>query len=85
MANGKSQDLTKDRIAAAKEIGDAILGLRRNSERAGLAFLTRILEMAYEEAFMTVNRVLPSQEDLDEAAQLIERTKMWEREKKRSA
>jgi hypothetical protein len=74
-----------DQAAAAKSIGEAILELRRLSDRADLVFLTRILDMAYEEAYMVANRIEPPKAELEEVARVLERAKEWEAEKKRSA
>jgi hypothetical protein len=84
-SEGRKGRPVQDQAAAGKYICDMVLELKNVSHRADLAFLTRILEMAYEEAYMVANRIEPPKAELEELARVLERAKEWEKEKKRSA
>ena len=60
-----------------KFIADSLLELRDLSSRAKLPFLTTLLEMTYQEAFMVANRVRPAKEEADEHRGIIERAREW--------
>ena len=64
-----------DAVETGKYICDMVLELRNMSNRAGLAFLTQLLEMTYHEAFMISNRVVPNATELEELQRIMAHAK----------
>jgi hypothetical protein len=81
--NSERFDGRDDPEQTGKHIADMVLELRNVSHRAGLTFLTQLLEMTYHEAFMIANRVTPPKAELDEVHEIMRRARDWAAQRKR--
>ena len=74
-----------DKMQTAKYVCDMVLELRNFSKKAGLLFLTQLLEMTYHEAFMISNRVTPQRFDLDEENRIVAKAQEHEASRQNKA